>query len=136
MRCVFINDYSFIDKVSGGVVYHIYNTDHIVEYYTMDYIYLNDVIWFDSLEWIYLGSKQEGIIRGNRYIQFKIVLHASSDGDYTPLLNRIYIGGPVRIGPIAPKSSKKFYINVDLPVDDSEDLFSTSIVTYFETLLF
>ncbi len=131
-----VNDYSYVNKESGGIVYHRYDSEFKVKYYSLDYIYRNDLIWFDSLDWIPLKSKLEGVIRGKRYVQFKIVLHANSGNDVTPLVNRVYVGTPVRIGPVEPYNTKKFHVNVDIPVDDSADVFSTSIITYFETLLF
>lgn len=133
---VIVNDYGFINKQSGGLVYNRYNVTDKVSYYPLDYIYQNDLVWFDSLEWIPLVSKTAGVIRGSRYVQFKIVLSASTDATISPILDRIYVGGPVRVGPIAPYNSKVFYVRVSLPVDDSGDVFSTKLITYFETLLF
>ena len=131
-----LSEYDVVNKDSGGLVFHKYSNNYKVDYYRLFYIYNNDLVWFDMMPWLKLGYKNKGVIRGNRYVQFKTVLKASTDNTTTPILERIFVGGPVRIGPIYPHDSIDFYITVDIPIDDSCDIYSTKIESYFETLLF
>jgi hypothetical protein len=129
-------EYEIVNMDSGGLVFHKYSNEHKISYYGSDYISSNDLIWFDMMPWINLGHKNRGIIRGNRYVQFKTVLKSSTDNSTTPILERIYVGGPVVVGPIPSNSFTDFYVTVDIPIDDSCDIYSTKIESYFETLLF
>ena len=131
-----VNEYPYLNFESGGAIYHRYNTKLKVLYYGLDYIYQNDTVWAATLNWVPMGSKKEGIVRGNRYVQFKAVLNASSDKKITPILERFYVGGPVRVGPVEAHSEHKFFVRIELPSDDSGDVFSTQVITYFERLFF
>lgn len=131
-----VGSYEYVDMDSYGIIYHMYQANARIDYYTLDYIFNNDLVWFTTLPWIDLGTKNAGIVRGNKYVQFKVVLKSDKYNTATPLLNSIYVGSPVMVGPIGAKETKKFYISLDLPTTDSSDVFATKIITYFETLVF
>ena len=131
-----VGTYDYMSADSYGIIYHMYTALERITYYTLKYIFFNDLVWCSELSWIKLGTKTEGLVRGNRYVQFKVVLHSDAYNTVSPLLNSIYVGSPVRVGPILPNETKKFYVSLDLPKTDTSDVFATKIVSYFETLVF
>jgi len=130
-----ISNYPFPSISSGSVVFFDYNPTNKTEYYDLEYLSNNDLIWSDLLYWTPLGSKSSGFIIGKKYIQLKIVFKASSDKTATPILRRIYFGSPVRVGPILPHSAKDFFIKLDVPLDDQADVYSVKLITLAEDIV-
>jgi len=120
---------------SGNVVFFDYNPTNKTTYYTLDYLSNNDLVWSDLLDWVPLGSKSSGFVIGKRYVQLKAVFKAGSNRNATPILNRIYFGLPVRVGPILPHSAKDFFVKLNVPLDDQEDIYSVKLIALSEDIV-
>lgn len=130
-----VSDYPLPYINSGDVVFLDYNPTNKTNYYNLNYLSNNDLIWSDLLDWIPLGSKSSGFVVGKRYIQLKAIFKTSSNKNATPILSRIYFGSPIRVGPILPKESKDFFVRLEVPLDDQGDIYSVKLITLAEDIV-
>jgi hypothetical protein len=132
---VAVSDYPLPYIDSGNVVFFDYNPTNKTTYYSLNYLSNNDLIWSDLLDWVPLGSKSSGFVVGKRYVQLKAVFKTSSNKNATPILNRVYFGSPVRVGPLMPHESKNFFVKLDVPLDDQGDVYSVKLITLAEDIV-
>jgi hypothetical protein len=132
---VAVSDYPLPYINSGNIVFFDYNPTNKTNYYNLNYLSNNDLIWSDLLDWIPLGSKSSGFVVGKRYVQLKAVFKTSSNKNATPILSRVYFGSPIRVGPLMPHKSKDFFVKLDVPLDDQGDIYSVKLITLAEDIV-